>query len=98
MNWLYKYNCSSCLYNQFIFVVYPIQTLMYYFQFSVPVNSAMEHRLQFTRILLVTMMTICMTQGTLVQKLYKKLEPGEDIAGVVIAEHKRVSSTQCSIR
>ena len=72
---------------------------MYYFQFSVTIHSAMKHHLQFNRILLVTMMTICVTQGTLVQKLYRKLEPGEDIVvGVVIAEHKRVSSTQCSIR
>ena len=56
----------------------------------------MKHHLRFTRILLVTMMTICVTEGTFVQKLYKKLEPGEDIVGVVIAVKKAVSPIECS--
>ena len=56
----------------------------------------MEHRVQFTRIFLETMMTICVTQAMFVQNLYRKLEPGQDIAGVVIAEQKAVSPIDCS--
>ena len=41
-------------------------------------------------------MTICVTQATFVQNLYRKLEPEEDIAGVVIAEQKAVSPIVCS--
>ena len=39
--------------------------------------------------------TFCMTETTYVQKLYKKLEPGEDIAGVVIAVKKVFSPIEC---
>ena len=41
-------------------------------------------------------MTICVTQAMFVQNLYRKLEPGEDIARVVIAEQNAVSSIECS--
>ena len=69
---------------------------MYYFQFSVITTSSMDHRVQFTRIFLVIMMTICETQAMFVQNLYRKLDPVEDIAGVVIAEQKAVSPIECS--
>ena len=41
-------------------------------------------------------MTICVTQAMFVRNLYRKLEPGQDIAGVVIAEQKAVSPIDCS--
>ena len=58
----------------------------------------MGHHLQFNRILLVCLLmgTFCMNQATFVQKLYKKLEPGHNIAGVVIAVNKAVSHIDCS--
>ena len=71
---------------------------MYYFQFSVITSSSMEHRVQFTRVFLVTMMTIlCDTGNVCTESVnYRKLDPVEDIAGVVIAEQKAVSSIECS--
>ena len=60
------------------------------FQFSV-----MEHPVQLSWILLM-LMTICVTEGTFVQKLYRKLEPGQNIAGIVIAEKEAVSPIDCS--
>ena len=68
---------------------------MYYFQFVVIINSAIEHPVEFIRIVLV-LLTICMTEGTSVQKLYRKLEPGHNISGIMIAEKKAVSPIDCS--
>ena len=42
------------------------------------------------------MVTFCVTEATYVQKLYKKLELGDNIAGIVKAEQKAVSPIDCS--
>ena len=39
------------------------------------------HRLQFNWIFMLLMGTVYVTQGTFVQNLYTKLEPGRNIAG-----------------
>ena len=73
---------------------HPIGMLSYLNLFPV----TMAHYLQFNRILLVSLLmgTFCVTETTYVQKLYKKLELGDNIAGTVIAEQKAVSPIQCS--
>ena len=68
---------------------------MYYFQFMVIINSAIGHPVEFIRIVLV-LLTICMTEGAFVQKLYRKLEPGHNIPGIMIAEKEAVSPIDCS--
>ena len=51
----------------------------------------MEHHLKSSQILLVLLMTICVTQATFVQNLYRKLEPAQNITGQIGTEHKGIS-------
>ena len=54
----------------------------------------MEHRNQI--LLMLLMGTFYMTQATLVENIYKKLEAGENITGQIGAEYKEISHIECS--
>ena len=59
----------------------------------------MEHRFQFNWTLLVIllmMMTVGVTQVKIERKKYKKLDPGQNITGTVVAEFTSRSKLQCS--
>ena len=58
----------------------------------------MEHRLQINRILLVLLVTVCATQASIEHSKYKKLEPGQNITGTIVAELKTRSKLECSTR
>ena len=58
----------------------------------------MQNHLQFCQILLVLVSTVIVTQATIVQNKFKKLEPGESIMGTIGAELKTRSKILCSDR
>ena len=59
----------------------------------------MEHRVQLNRILLLLMMTVCVTQSTsIVLSKYKKIQTSLNITGTVEAQHTIKSSQECAVR
>ena len=58
----------------------------------------MEHRVHFNRILLVLLITVCWTQGTDVQTLYRLVETGQSIMGKIVKELTATSVRECSLR
>ena len=67
--------------------------------FYLTLKETMEHRLQFSWILLLLLMTVYATQTTsIVATKYKKLEPGQNITGTLLRELKTRSKLQCSDR
>ena len=58
----------------------------------------MENCAQFKQILLVLMLSAIVTQVTVVQNRFKKLEKGQNITGTIGAEIKTRSKILCSDR
>ena len=58
----------------------------------------MKNGLQLSQILLVLMLLVIMTQATIVQNKFKKLDPGQNITGTIGAELKTRSKILCSDR
>ena len=53
---------------------------------------------QFCQIFLVLMLPVVVTQVTVVQNNFRKLEPGQNITGTIGAELKTGSHQECSLR
>ena len=66
--------------------------------FLFPVTmGTVKHCPQFDWILSVLLMgTFYMSQATFVQNIYRKLEPGQNITGQIVAKHKGISHIECS--
>ena len=62
--------------------------------------AVMKHRLQFNPIFLVLllMMTVPVTQGTVVKSKYRKIEQGQNITGTIRSEIKTRTKLECSDR
>ena len=62
--------------------------------------AAMEHRLLLnpTLLVLLLMMTVPVTQGTVVKSKYRKIEQGQNITGTIRSEIKTRSKLECSDR
>ena len=58
----------------------------------------MEHSVYFNRILLVLLITVCWTQATVVQTLYRLVETGQSIMGKILNELTAKSVRDCSLR
>ena len=62
------------------------------------VEMTMEQHIPFNRIFLLLLMTVCVAQARLLQNMFQKLEPGQNIRGKVVAELLTKSSQECSLR
>ena len=58
----------------------------------------MKNHVQFYQIVLVLMLPVIVTQATVVQNRYEKLDPGQSILGRRAAEVKAGSHQECALR
>lgn len=58
----------------------------------------MQNHLKFCPIFLVLVLPVIVTQATIVQDKFKKLDPGQNIPGTIGTELKTRSKTLCSDR
>ena len=53
---------------------------------------------QLNRLILLLMTIVCATQATIIQTFYDKVESGQNITGIIVAELTTRSRIQCSNR
>ena len=58
----------------------------------------MENCVQVCEILLILVLPVIVTQATVVQNKFKKLDPGQRIIGTIGAEIKARSRRECAVR
>ena len=58
----------------------------------------MENCLQVCKILLVLVLPVIVTQATIVQNKFEKLDSGQNITGTIGAEIKARSRRECAVR
>ena len=58
----------------------------------------MDNYLRACKIFFVLMLPVIVTQATVVQNTFEKLEPGQNITGAIGAEIKARSRRECAVR
>ena len=86
-------------FNQILLVLMLSRFFIYYYTLQINrTETTMENCLHFNQILLVLALPVLVTQATVVQNKFKKLEPGESIMGTIGAEVKARSRRECAVR
>ena len=90
----------SCLFvSDFVLMLlrFFIPAIFYTLQIN-RTEMRMENCLQVCEILLILVLPVFVTQATVVQNKFKKLDPGQRIIGVIGAEIKARSRRECAVR